>query len=186
MAIIKPVLRSCEASPARCLNCPLLALCCASSFAFAEPGVPFEGSREHATQFLHQYSLGYGLLYACGYSRLPAFMFNYQDPAELTLESAGPALSPGLVRLIVDMHDDQALYQRTCDRQGLLAASFAEPELSSGLIEGLAELDPEASAQNAFETGVYYRIRGEVDGFEAYLEAWHRALDEFDIASSDP
>lgn len=161
----------------------LLAICLLIASGGAARGqTGSEANQALAVAFLDRYSLGYGLLYACGKSRLPAFMFDYQAPSELTEESAG-SVSPQLLKLIIAMQADPLLYARTCDTNGPLADHFAEPELSNELLDGLSWLDPEASGSNAFETGVYFRIRGEDRGFERYADRWHRALEEGELVA---
>lgn len=167
---------------ASCWCCPLLALCCATgSSALARAQTDPEANRALAVAFLDRYSLGYGLLYACGKSPLPAFLFDHQPPQALTLESAG-SVSTELLKLIIDMHSDPDLYGRTCDLNGPLARHFAVPELSNELLEGLRSLNHQGSGRNAFENGVYFRIRGHDSGFERYARRWHRTLEQDGVA----
>lgn len=135
-----------------------------------------------ATDFLNDYSLAFAVHYACGRNKRAAPIFEHVAAADFSNELAG-MVSPQLVALITAMQNDRVLRERACNIAGPLAEIFREPELTNALLNGLMWLSPNASGLEAFETGVYHRLRGYDLPFERYVEKVHRRLDRNLIVS---
>lgn len=128
-----------------------------------------------ARDFLNDYSLAFSLHYFCRRNPLGASTFHRIAPHKLDLGEAH-RLSPQLMVLAQEMHRHPELMRHSCEGRGFLAAVYQTPDLSDPLLRGLRQLAANASALTAFETGVFYRIRGYNPDFESYVRGVRQRL----------